>query len=57
MATNAIQEVKRVLNAEEIKMRFSEILGAKAPQFMASITNAVSGNKALQDCSQSQPHQ
>ena len=51
MATNAIVEVKRALNAEEIKTRFGEILGAKAPQFMASITNAVTGNKYLQNCS------
>lgn len=47
---NAIQEVKRALNANEIKTRFSEILGTKAPQFMASITNAVTGNEYLQKC-------
>lgn len=50
MATNAIQEVKRVLSADEIKARFNDILGAKAPQFMASITNAVAGNQALKEC-------
>lgn len=47
---NALQEVKRALSADEIRTRFSEILGNKAPQFMASITNAVTGNKALQAC-------
>lgn len=47
---NALQEVKRALSADEIKTRFNEILGAKAPQFMASITNAVSGNDYLQKC-------
>ena len=50
MAVNALQEVKRALTATEIKGRFNEILGKKAPQFMASITNAVSGNKYLQEC-------
>ena len=50
MAVNALQEVKRTLNAVEIKTRFNEILGAKAPQFMASITNAVSGSDYLQKC-------
>ena len=47
---NALQEVKRALGANEIKTRFNDILGAKAPQFMASITNAVSGNDYLQKC-------
>lgn len=50
MATNALQEVKKALTADEIRTRFSDILGNKAPQFMASITNAVTGSKALQEC-------
>ena len=50
MATNAIVEIKKALTANEIKTRFREILGDKAPQFMASITNAVTGNPALQEC-------
>jgi len=50
MATNALQEIKRSLNAIEIKGRFNEILGAKAPQFMASITNAVANSTYLQNC-------
>lgn len=47
----ALQEVKRALNADEIRNRFNDILGAKAPQFMASIINAVTGKKELQNCS------
>ena len=47
---NNLQVVKRLLSTEEVQGRFREILGQKAPQFMASITNAVSGNAALQVC-------
>ena len=50
MAVNALQEVKRALTATEIRGRFNDILGEKSAHFMASITNAVSGNKALQEC-------
>lgn len=47
---NALQEIKKTLTATEIKARFNEVLGNKAPQFMASITNAVAGNNYLQKC-------
>lgn len=47
---NALQEVKTALNAVEIKTRFNDILGAKAPQFMASITNVVANSEYLQKC-------
>ena len=47
---NALQEVKHALTATEIKGRFNDMLGNKAPQFMASIVNAVTGNEALQKC-------
>ena len=42
--------LKRMLSGEELKNRFNDILGEKAPQFMASIVNATAGNKALQEC-------
>lgn len=47
---NNLQVVKKLLATEEVQGRFREILGKKAPQFMASITNAVSGNTYLQQC-------
>lgn len=42
--------LKRMMGGEELKRRFSDILGEKAPQFMASIVNATAGNEALQKC-------
>ena len=58
MATTAIAKkntgnlaaVKNILSMDEMKNRFNEILGAKAGQFMASVTNAVSTNPQLQEC-------
>ena len=50
MANNNLQVVKRLLATDEMQNRFREILGQKAPQFMASITNAVAGNSYLQAC-------
>lgn len=47
---NNLQVVKKLLNTNEMQSRFREILGQKAPQFMASIVNAVSGNSYLQQC-------
>lgn len=47
---NSLQMVKGLLAKKEMQTRFNEILGQKAPQFMASITNAVAGNSALQEC-------
>lgn len=50
MANNNLQVVKKLLATDEMQNRFREILGQKAPQFMASITNAVAGNSYLQAC-------
>lgn len=50
MAQSALQVVKSALNANEIRTRFNEVLGEKAPQFMASITNVVANSKYLQNC-------
>lgn len=47
---NALVDVKKLLTTNEVKSRFNDILGAKAPQFMASLVNAVSGSKALKQC-------
>lgn len=48
---SAIAQVKHILATENVKARFSEIMGEKAPQFMASIINVVNSNKQLQECS------
>ena len=50
MAQTSLQVVKNALNANEIKTRFNEVLGAKAPQFMASVTNVVANSDYLQKC-------
>lgn len=47
---NNLQIVKNLLATNQVQKRFREILGQKAPQFMASITNAVSSNSYLQQC-------
>lgn len=50
MARGNLQVVKTYLGTNEMKSRFAGILGKKAPQFMASIVNAVSMNQRLQEC-------
>ena len=47
---NGLVAVKSYLSESSIKNRFNEILGKKAPQFMASIVNTVSGSKQLLEC-------
>lgn len=47
---STVSILKRMLSGDELKRRFSDILGEKAPQFMASIVNATAGNSALQEC-------
>lgn len=42
--------IKHALAGEELQRRFREVLGKKAPQFMASIINAISANRELQQC-------
>lgn len=44
-------QVKQKISEDGVKKRFGEILGKKAPQFLASITNVVSGSPQLQKCS------
>lgn len=42
--------VKQMISQDNIKKKFAEVLGKKAPQFLASITNVVSGNAQLKQC-------
>lgn len=47
---NVLGQVKGFLQNEDIKKRFLAVLGNKAPLFMSSLVNAVSGNNQLQRC-------
>ena len=49
-AVPVVNQVKAMLSQDNIKEKFTEVLGNKAPQFMASITNAVSGSTQLKKC-------
>lgn len=44
------RQVKGMISDEKVKKKFAEVLGQKAPQFLASITNVVSGSTQLQKC-------
>lgn len=44
-------QVKQKISEEGVKKRFGEVLGKKAPQFLASITNVVAGSSQLRKCS------
>ena len=39
---SVLGQLKDMMNQDRIKEKFKEVLGKKAPQFMASVTNAVS---------------
>lgn len=45
-----VTRVKNILAEESVKARFNEVLGKKAPQFMASIVNVVSASPQLKQC-------
>lgn len=45
-----VQQVKLLLNEDTVKKRFTDVLGKKAPQFMASIVNVVSASPQLKQC-------
>ena len=45
-----VNQVKNILGEENVKKKFQEVLGKKAPQFMASIVNVVSATPALKKC-------
>lgn len=48
---NVAVQVKQLISEDGVKTRFGEVLGKKAPQFLASITNVVSGSPQLKKCS------
>ena len=39
-------QVKSMISQDAVKKKFTEVLGQKAPQFLASITNVVAGSAA-----------
>ena len=49
-ATGVVAQVKGILDGANVKARFQEVLGNKAPQFMASIVNVVSASQQLKQC-------
>ena len=44
-------QVKQLISSDAVKQKFTEVLGQKAPQFLASITNVVAGSTKLKKCS------
>lgn len=42
--------VKQMVSEENVKKKFTEVLGQKAPQFLATITNVVAGSAQLKKC-------
>jgi recombination protein RecT len=48
--TTALAIVKGLINMEETKKRFSDVLGNKAPQFLGSIISLVSSRTDFSDC-------
>lgn len=49
MSTN-LQTIKQYISAENVRENFQKVLGAKAPQFLASLLSACTSNKALGEC-------
>lgn len=45
-----VSQVKNILSQENVKQRFTEVLGKKAPQFMATIVNVVGASPSLKEC-------
>ena len=48
--TLVISQVKGMLARDDVKLRFNDILGKKAPQFTASLVNVVAGSSRLKAC-------
>lgn len=42
--------IKQIISEDNVKRKFGEVLGQKAPQFLASITNVVAGSSQLKKC-------
>lgn len=45
-----VDQVKSAISSDKVKKKFAEVLGKKAPQFLASVTNTVIGSAQLQKC-------
>jgi recombination protein RecT len=43
-------QLKTMMSSDEVQARFSEVLGKRAPAFMASVLSAVYSSKQLRDC-------
>ena len=49
-ALSVAGQVKAMISQDNVKKKFAEVLGQKAPQFLASITTVVSGSAQLKQC-------
>ena len=47
---SVVSQVKEIISQDTVKKKFEEVLGKKAPQFLASITNVVAGSTQLKKC-------
>ena len=47
---SVVSQVKGFISQDAVKKKFTEMLGKKAPQFLASITNVVAGSDQLKKC-------
>lgn len=47
---SVVAQVKGIISQDTVKKKFEEVLGKKAPQFLASITNVVAGSTQLKKC-------
>ena len=47
---SVVAQVKGIISQESVKKKFEEVLGKKAPQFLASITNVIAGSTQLKKC-------
>ncbi len=47
---NTVTQIKNLISQDSVKKKFGEVLGQKAPQFLASVTNAVAGSTQLMKC-------
>ncbi len=48
--TSVAVQVKQMISQENVKKKFAEVLGQKAPQFLASITTVIQGSSQLKKC-------
>lgn len=50
VSNSVVAQVKGMLDSDKVKARFNDLLGKKAPQYMASIVNTVSSSTDLKKC-------